>query len=132
MNTEIKRRTDVIGVFPKPATLLRLVGILLVLNEAHDEWQVSDRPNLFGGSRAQIGAIHPHASKEGRSPTSSPQDLNHHHREADHDGRELHHAVGRDLFVGQPLSRTIDPWVGVALPLTGSRLSQVVGRGKAK
>jgi putative transposase len=52
VNKEIKRRTNVVGVFPNPAALLRLAGSVLV--EQHDEWEAGDRRYFSEASMLEL------------------------------------------------------------------------------
>ena len=61
LNAEIKRRTNVVGIFPNDAAALRLITAVCV--ESHDEWSVSDRRYLSQESmdllKAEVSLVTP-------------------------------------------------------------------------
>jgi putative transposase len=59
LNKEVKRRADVVGIFPNEASIIRLIGAVLL--EANDEWLLQHR---YMGVEAMAELLSPHQTNE--------------------------------------------------------------------
>ena len=67
LNKEVKRRADVVGIFPSEQSILRLIGAVLL--EQNDEWQLQHR---YMQAEGMAGLIPPTIDGEATSLPSAP------------------------------------------------------------
>jgi transposase-like protein len=68
LNKEVKRRADVVGIFPGEASITRLIGAVLL--EANDEWQLQHR-YMQVEAMAELLAPDPEAETLGLPPLAA-------------------------------------------------------------
>ena len=81
LNAEIKRRTNVVGIFPSDAAITRLVGAMM--HEQNDEWSLNRRYMQLEGLPAilfrlgcrQCRAEHVNLSLPGLTTYTTPRDI---------------------------------------------------------
>lgn len=88
LNGEIKRRTDVVGIFPNGAAITRLVGALLL--ERSDEWAVH-RARCMA-----LATVAPLSEDANRQPASPGRLTNPAPPATGRPSRKLHHTAGHD------------------------------------
>ena len=62
LNKEIKRRSNVVGIFSNPPAIIRLAGALLL--EQDDEWAVAERRYFNAASMQRLAAPAPSATAQ--------------------------------------------------------------------